>query len=41
MKLVSGGGGGDGGLDSSGSVYGPMVGSCEYIDQPSGSINGG
>jgi len=28
------------GLDSSGSGYGPVAGSCEHDNQPSGSIKG-
>jgi hypothetical protein len=29
------------GLDSSGSEYGPVAGSCKHGDEPSGSIKGG
>jgi hypothetical protein len=29
------------GLNSSGSGYGPVVGSCEHSPGPSGSIKGG
>jgi hypothetical protein len=29
------------GLDSSGSEYGPVSGSCEHGNEPSGSIQGG
>jgi hypothetical protein len=29
------------GLDSTGAGYGPVAGSCEYGNEPSGSIKGG
>jgi hypothetical protein len=29
------------GSDSSGSRYGPVAGSCEHCNEPSGSIKGG
>jgi hypothetical protein len=29
------------GLDSSGSVQGPVEGPCEYCNEPSGSVKGG
>jgi hypothetical protein len=30
-----------GGLDASGSEYGPVAGCCEYGNEPSDSIKGG
>jgi hypothetical protein len=39
-KIILGKWGGCG-LDSSGSGYGPVVGSCEHGNEPLGSIKGG
>jgi hypothetical protein len=40
MHLIETGYENVGGLDSSGSGQGPVVGSCEHCNQPSGSIKG-